>query len=176
MPVTMVPEGYQAVFVGSATTLDDLGAFAPLEESADEGALFLMRLDLADFPSSEALTELEQKLSEARVEMWPGRDHYVYVDLNEPVLYIAWQKGFAFLPIILGILLFVALPPLIMSAVWWLMPADLKSMITGVVNIGVMALIMFLMMQVMKPLAASTQEKPKRLEQPRTIKAEESTA
>ena len=43
MPYTMAPEGYRALLIGSATSIEDLGTFAPLEESTDEGAFFLMR-------------------------------------------------------------------------------------------------------------------------------------
>ena len=72
MPYAMVPPGYRAVLLGQAANLADLGTLAPLEESTAEGALVLVRLDFADFPTGEMLTELEKKLRDAGVHTWPG--------------------------------------------------------------------------------------------------------
>lgn len=176
MPYTMVQDGYRALLIGSATSIEDLGTFAPLEESADEGAFFLMRLDLVDMPSAESLGQLEQGLIDAGVEIWPGYDHYVYAVQNEPVVYIVWQKGLAWIPIIVGILVTSVLPPLLMAGIWLILPAEVKSLITGFINLGMMALVMFIMMQVMKPLTASTKEKSKKIEQPKQPKPEEVAA
>ncbi len=41
MPYTMTPPKIWAVLIGQATAIEDLGTFAPLEESSAEGALFL---------------------------------------------------------------------------------------------------------------------------------------
>ena len=41
----------------------------------------------------------------------------------------------------------------------------IKDMITGIINMGMMMLVMFIMMQFMKPLAAPAKEKPKKLEE-----------
>ncbi len=173
MPYTMAPEGSRALLVGFATNILDLGTFAPLEESADEGAFFLMRVDLAGVPSEEALGQLEQGLSEAGVEMWPGYDHYVYAVTGEPTVYIAWQKGLAWIPIIIGILATTVLPPLLMAGIWLILPQEVKNLITGLINMGMMVLVMFIMTSVMKPLTASTKEKPKRVEQSRQPAAQE---
>ena len=176
MPYTMAPEGSRALFIGSATSIEDLGTFAPLEESADEGACFFLRLDLVDVPSEEALNQLEQGLIDAGVEMWPGYDHYVYAVLNEPAVYIVWQKGLAWIPIIIGILVTTVLPPLLMAGIWLILPQEVKSIITGLINMGMMALVMFILMQVMKPLTTSTKEKPKKIAQSQPQKVEEVTA
>ncbi len=69
MPNAMAPEGYRAQLLGSAASIEELGDFVPLEESSDEGALFLMRLNLSDYPTDEALSRLEQTLVDAGVEM-----------------------------------------------------------------------------------------------------------
>ena len=172
MPDTMVPEGCQAVFLGSAANIEDLGAFAPLEESADEGALFLMRLDFADFPSDETLAQLEQACFDAGVEMWPGYDHVVYADLAQPVVYLAWQKGLAWIPIIIGLLVTVVLPPLLGGLVWQLMPQSLKDLITGIVNMGMMVLVMVLMTKIM-PKPTPEKEKPKKLKEVKPVAVEE---
>ncbi len=172
MPYAMVPPGYRAVFLGQAAAIEELGTFAPLEESSAEGALFLMRLDFTEFPSAEAFSRLEQACSDAGVEMWPGYSHVVYSDLSQPAVYLAWQKGLAWIPIIIGLLVTVVLPPLLGSLVWLILPQEVKSLITGIINMGMMMLVMFIMMQFIKPLTAQekrrklkTEEKPEQLEE-----------
>jgi len=165
MPYAMVPPGYRAVLLGQAISVEDLGTFTPLEEGAAEGALILMRLDFAEFPSEEALARLNQACLNKGIPTWPGYDHIVYADLTSPSVYLAWQKGIAWLPIIIGILVTVALPPLLMSLVWWILPEEVKSLISGLVNMGIMLLVMFVMMQFMKPLTAPRKETPKKLKE-----------
>jgi len=165
MPYAMVPPGYRAVLLGQAISIEDLGTFTPLEEGAAEGALILMRLDFAEFPSEEALAQLNQACLNKGIPTWPGYDHIVYADLTSPSVYLAWQKGIAWLPIIIGILVTVALPPLLMSLVWWILPEEVKSLISGLVNMGIMLLVMFVMMQFMKPLTAPRKETPKKLKE-----------
>ena len=162
MPYTMAPEGYRAQLIGSATSIEDLGTFAPLEESSAEGALFLIRLDFTEFPLEEALAELEQKLADAGVELWPGYSHVVYADTDQPSIFLAWQKGFAWLPIIIGLVVTVVLPPLLGSLVWWLMPADLKNLITSIVNIAIMLVVMLLITKLM-PVFTPDKEKTKKV-------------
>ncbi|WP_324664262.1 hypothetical protein VLL09_04860 [Dehalococcoides mccartyi] len=161
MPYAMVPPGYRAVLLGSANRVEDLGTFAPLEESSVEGALFLVRLDFTEAPTEEALSQLEQAFLDAGVETWPGYIHVVYADLNQPSVYLVWQKGLAWIPIIIGLLVTVVLPPLLGSLIWLILPQGVKDMITGLMNMGMMLLVMFIMMQFMKPLTA--QEKPKKV-------------
>jgi len=173
MPYAMVPPGYRAVLLGSATKVEDLGTFTPLEESSAEGALFLVRLDFAEFLSTEALSQLEQACLDAGVELWPGYNHVVYADLNQPSIYLAWQKGLAWVPIIIGLLVTVVLPPLLGSLIWLILPEEIKSLITGLINMGIMMLVMFVMMQVMKPLTAE-KERPKKVKEtpePKGVKA-----
>jgi hypothetical protein len=165
MPYAMVPPGYRAVLIGSAAGIEDLGTFTPLEEGAVEGALLLMRLDFAEYPSSEALAQLNQQCLDAGIPPWPGYDYIVYADTVQPSVYMAWQKGFAWMPIIIGLLVTVVLPPLLGSVIWWILPEEIKSLITGLINLGMMVLVMFVMMQFMKPLLAPAKEKPKRLEE-----------
>jgi len=168
MPYAMVPPGYRAVLLGQAASIEDLGTFTPLEEGVAEGALILMRLDFAEYPSEEVLAQLNQTCIDADIPAWPGYDYHVYADITTPSVYLAWQKGIAWLPVIIGILATVALPPLLMSVVWWILPEEVKSLISGLINVGMMLLVMFLMMQFMKPLIAPAKEKPKRLEEVKT--------
>ncbi len=145
----MIPPGYQAVLLGQPASLDDLGAFAPLEESAEEGALFLARLELPSIPDEEALAGMEKALADAGVERWPGYDFVVYATPGEPAVYLAWQKGFAWLPIIIGIVAIGALPPLLGGVLWWLVPSSIKNLINSIISLGVMALMLYLVSKVM---------------------------
>ena len=173
MPYAMVPPGYRAVLLGQAAAIEELSTFAPLEESSAEGALFLMRLDFTEFPSAEALAQLGKACSDAGLEMWPGYSHVVYADTTSPTIYLAWQKGFAWLPIIIGILVVTVLPALLGGAIWLLLPQSVKDMITGIINLGMMMLVMWLMTSMMKPLTAPAKEKPKRLEEAKPAKVVE---
>lgn len=166
MPYAMVPPGYRAVLLGSAQNLEDLSTFAPLEEDAAEGALILMGLDFAEYPSSEALAQLEQACLDNGISPWPGYDYVVFADADQTVVYLAWQKGFAWLPIIIGILAVTVLPPLLGGLVWLVLPESLKQLITGLIQMGMMMLVLWLMTSLMRPLTAP--ERPKRLEEAKT--------
>lgn len=162
MPNGLIPPGYQAVPIGSALTIEGLGDFAPVEEGAAEGSLMLLQLDFAGFPEIDALMELEAKLREAGVYNWPGHPFIVYADASRPSVYLAWQKGVPWLPIIIGIVGAVILPPLLGGVIWWLIPETVKQTITMIIGMGMMMLMMWLMMGLVKPLTAP--EEPRRLE------------
>ncbi|MBI2849775.1 MAG: hypothetical protein HYX80_01875 [Chloroflexi bacterium] len=164
MPYAMVPPGYQAVPVGQAERIEDLGAFGPLEESSSEGALFLMRLDFEEIPSGEALAQLEQALKAENVEPWPGYPFFVYANESSPTVYLAWQKGFAWLPVIIGILVITTLPPILAAGIWLILPESLKSLISGLVNIGGMVLMISLLTKVV-PAPSQPRKKPKEIEE-----------
>jgi hypothetical protein len=164
MPYAMVLPGYRAVLLGSAARIEDLGTFTPLEEGTAEGALILMRLDFTESPSNEVLAQLNQACIDAGIPTWPGYDYIVYADTTQPSVYLAWQKGFAWIPVIIGILVFTLLPPLLGAIVWWLIPDEIKQLITGLIGMGMMMLVMWLMMSLMKPLT-TPEKKSKRLEE-----------
>ena len=166
MPYAVVPPGYRAVLLGQANSIEDLGTFTPLEEGTAEGALILVRLDFAGYPSEETLGELESACRDAGVTSWPGYPFIVYADTSGPSVYLAWQKGFAWLPVILGILALTVLPPLLTAAIWWILPGEIKSLISGFIGLGMMVLVMWLVMSLVKPLTAP--EKPGRLEEAKT--------
>ena len=164
MPYAFVPPGYRAVLLGQAQDIEDLGAFSPLEEGATEGALVLIRLDFAEQPSEEALGNLEQVCRDAGIEPWPGSEYYVYADTSSTSVYLVWQKGLAWLPIIIGLLAMVALPPLLTAGIWLILPDSLKSLISNLINLGMMVLIMFLIMKIM-PALSPEKEKPKQVKE-----------
>jgi hypothetical protein len=157
----LVPPGCRAVLIGAAASIEDMDAFTPMEEGTAEGSLMLMRLDFVDFPTGKALDKLNKALRDAGVPSWPGYDFIVYADTNQPSVYLTWQKGIAWIPIIIVLLASVALPPLLGSLVWLILPEEIKSLITGLISMGMMLLVMFVMMQLMKPLTAP--EKPKKV-------------
>jgi len=163
MPYAFVPPGYRAVLLGQAQEIEDLGTFAPLEESSAEGALVLVRLDFNEPPSEEILGNLEQACRDAGVEPWPNSEYYVYADTGSSAAYLVWQKGMAWLPIILGLLATVVLPPLLTAGIWLILPDSLKSLISNLINMGMILLVMWLMMSLVKPLMAP--EKPKQIEE-----------
>ena len=175
MPYALVPPGYWAVLIGQAAAIEELGTFAPLEESSAEGALFLMRLDFTEFPSAEALDQLEQAFFNAGVELWPGYSHVVYADVEQPGVYLAWQKGLAWIPIIIGLLVTVVLPPLLGGLIWKLLPQSLKDLISGIVNMGMMVLVMVLMTKMM-PKPTPEKEKPKKVKEVKPEQLEEAKA
>ena len=165
MPDRLIPAGHHAVLIGSVGSIEELGAFAPMEESSAEGTLMLMRLDFAEFLPEETLVSIEQACFEAGVGQWPGYGQIVFADISTPSVYLAWQKGIGWMPIIIGILVTTALPALLGGLVWLILPDSLKQLITGLIQMGMMVLVMWLMMSVIKPLTAA--EKPKRIEEAR---------
>jgi hypothetical protein len=96
------------------------------------------------------------------VELWPGYDHAVFADTEQPSVYLAWQKGFAWLPVIAGLLVSAVIPPLLGSLVWWLMPEDLKNLISGIVNMGIMLLVVFLVSRLI-PVLTPEKDKTKKV-------------
>jgi len=151
MPDIVLPPGYRAQLLGSATSIGGLDFLAPLEESVSEGSLMLMRLDFARLPSDEMLSELSQRLVQEGVPAWPGYGHIVALDSGQNSVYLGWVKGMAWTSIIVGILLLMVLPALVGGLIWWLLPESVKSMIEMIVMMG----IVFLMMKLMTPMLKS---------------------
>ncbi|AII59446.1 hypothetical protein X793_03610 [Dehalococcoides mccartyi CG4] len=165
MPCAFVPPGYRAVLVGQAQNIADLGTFSPLEDSAEEGALVLVRLDFAEEVTGEVLGSIEQACRDAGVEPYPGSPYYVYADIGSNSVYLVWQKGMPWLPIIVGLLATVVLPPLLTAGIWLILPDSLKSLISSLVNMGMLLLVMWLMTSLMKPLLSPAKEKPKQVKE-----------
>jgi hypothetical protein len=164
MPYAFTPPGYMPVLLGQAQDIEDLGAFTTLEEGAAEGTLVLMKLDFVEPPLEEVLVELEQACRNAGVEPWPGSEFYVYADISSKSVYLVWQKGFAWLPIIIGLLATMVLPPLLTAGLWLILPDSLKSFISGLINLGIMMLMMWLVMK-MVPALSSEKAKPKQIKE-----------
>ena len=164
MPYAFIPPGYRAVLLGQAQDIASLGTFAPLEDSAAEGALVLMRLDFTEQLTEEALDDLEQACRDTGVEAWPGSEYYVYADIESTSVYIAWQKGIAWLPVIIGLLAILILPPLLTAGIWLILPDEIKSLINNLIGMGMMLLVLFLMMKMM-PALSLEKEKPRQVKE-----------
>ena len=89
----------------------------------------------------------------------------IVADVTRPSVYLAWQKGIAWLSVIIGILAITVLPPLLTAVVWWILPEEIKSLISGLVNLGMMMLVMWLLMKMM-PVLTTEKEKPKQIKEP----------
>jgi len=164
MPYAFIPPGYRAVLLGQAQDIASMGTFTPLEESAAEGALVLMRLDFTESPSSEVLASLEQACIDAGVEPWPGSEYYVYSDIDSTSVYLVWQKGIAWLPVIIGLLATLILPPLLTAGIWLILPDSIKSLINNLIGMGMMLLVLFLVMKMM-PSLSPEKEKPRQVKE-----------
>jgi len=161
MPAAFVPPGCRAVLIGQAVDLEDLVTFAPLEESSAEGTPVLLKLEFTSMPSDETLVDLEQACRDAGVEPFPGCEFYIYVAPEENSVYLVWQKGMAWLVIIVGIVAMTVLPPLLGAGLWLILPDSIKSLISSLLNIGMMLLMMWLAMSLVKPMMVPVKEKPK---------------
>jgi len=154
MPDGMLPSGYRAVLLGQAASIEDLNMVAPLEEGTAEGSLMLMRLDFAEAPLAEALSQLETSLRDASVPPWPGSTSIVYTEANQPYIYLAWQKGIAWMPVIIGILVTLVLPTILGGIVWLVLPDWVKQLI----EVGGIMMIMFLVMSLMKGIVPAEEK------------------
>ena len=164
MPYAFIPPGYRAVLLGQAQDIASLGTFAPLEESAAEGALVLIRLDFTERLTKETLGDLEQACRDAGVETWPGSEYYVYADIDSTSVYLVWQKGIAWLPVIIGLLATLILPPLLTAGIWLILPDSIKSLINNLIGMGMMLLVLFLVMKMM-PALSPEKEKPRQVKE-----------
>jgi hypothetical protein len=164
MPYAFIPPGYRAVLLGQAQDIASLGTFAPLEESAAEGALVLIRLDFTERLTEETLGDLEQACRDAGVEPWPSSEYYVYADASSTSVYLVWQKGIAWLPVIIGFLAMLILPPLITAGIWLILPDSIKSLINNLIGMGMMLLVLFLVMKMM-PALSPEKEKPRQVKE-----------
>ena len=86
-------------------------------------------------------------------------------DTGSTSVYLVWQKGMPWLPIIIGLMATVVLPPLLTAGLWLILPDSIKSLISSLINMGMMLLMMWLMMSLMKPLMAPAKEKPKQVKE-----------
>ena len=75
----------------------------------------------------------------------------------------------AWLPVIIGTLLLTALPGIVGTVIWLLLPQSVKDFITGIINMGMMLLIMYVMMSFVKPMIGAAA--PRRVKKAEEAKA-----
>ena len=143
-----MPIGYTTYYAGSFEDLAaQQSAIAAQEEATPEGTLALLELTLPEPASLETLEELNSRLLGAGVPPWRGYNNVVFTDSTDPKkVYVAWVKGFAWTPIIVGIL-FLVLPLILGGILWFLIPQPIKDMIT---MMGVMMVMIPIMGMVTK--------------------------
>lgn len=155
--LNLVPSGYTAHLLGFGDTLEELEeAVTPLEEASAEGSLMLMRVNLEEVPSAESMAELTSQLTGAGVSPWPGYS-LVYVDTEEPGIYITWVKGFTFTGIIVGFLVITLLTTVIGGLIWILLPQPVKDIISMMITM----VIVVMMMKVMTPMLKEGKQEKK---------------
>ena len=135
-----MPVGYTTYYGGSFEDLaTQQSAMAAQEEATPEGTLALLELTLPGSASPETLVELNSRLLGAGVPPWAGYSNIVFTDGSNPKkVYVAWTKGFAWTPIIIGII-FLILPVILGAILWFLIPQPVKDamMLMGLMMIMV---------------------------------------
>lgn len=155
---------YQAILLGQAFNREGLSAFTSLEASTAEGAQILVRLDFAEPPSNEAVAQLNQACLSQGVPPWPGNMAVVYRDPVYPsALDLAWVKGQVMWAIIIGIVATTVLPAIMGGVIWLLLPQSVKDMIYTIIDFGMMMLMMWVVMALMKPLMSIGSSSPKQV-------------
>jgi len=144
-----MPVGYTTYYAGSFENLAaQQPAMAAQEEATPEGALALLELTLPESVPLETLMDLNGRLLSAGVPPWSGYSNVVFADVSPGKAYIAWTKGFSWMPIILGIV-FLVLPMILGAVLWFLIPQGVKDMM----------MMMGLMMMIVPIMGMVTKEK-----------------
>ena len=146
---TILPPRCSAVLVGSATSLEELEGFEPLEQGQEEDSRMLAQLTFEHRPPEfdYLAAELNQKCLETGVSLWPERQDIAFADPSQPVIYVCWQKGMVWWGWILALLGSLILPPLIMAGLWLILPESTRQMLEAVINLSILGVLMFVMVK-----------------------------
>ncbi len=125
-----MPIGYTSYYAGSFEDLRSQQALvAAQEETAPEGTLAMLELQLAEAPHPDTLVEVNNQLLSAGVPPWEGYSSIVFADATDPKkVYVCWTKELAWSGVIIGILLFL-LPTILGGVLWFLIPQPVKDTI-----------------------------------------------
>lgn len=143
---------YTIEILGSFTTLDELLDIAPLEENVPEISLMQLDLHYETRPTDESLAELATLMAEAGIPQWSIDTPHVSLDESTNVVHITWVKGFAWTPVIVGLIGLVILPVLLGGFLLWIIPDELINMISSVIMIVIM-------MKIMGPMMSDSSKK-----------------
>ena len=149
-----VPAGYQVRLLAVAGSLDELDNFVPLEGGLPEPSRVLLQIGISGDAYAKAL-ELNNALLAQGVPYWP--EHPGIVAFSEgDTIFIAWMKGFAWMPLIIGLLFGL---PLILPIILWFVDPGFRQTMEAMVGFLVMMVMMIFMMRMTREM--TTPAKPK---------------
>jgi len=144
--VPAIPVGYSARLLASATDITEMSFFYPAEAAQAEYTRMLLRLDCSSADDASSAGETIQNGCLAQgIPSWPEYPGQ-YTFLEKSSVYVAWMKGFPWLPIIAGLILV----PVVGMVLWALMPESLQNLISLVIMMFVMMLTMRMMAPMLK--------------------------
>jgi hypothetical protein len=152
----IIPPGYQAHLVGVASSLDELNGFVPLEAGLPEPSQVLMRVDIALGEDAYSIAEdLNGQLLASGVPPWPGYPGRIAFTEGNSV-YLAWLKGIAWMPIIMGLLIGL---PIVLPIILWFVSPGFRETIEGMFGFLIMMLMMVFVMKLTRGITAPAKPK-----------------
>ncbi len=146
----VIPPGYQARLVGIATSLDELNGLVPLEAGFPEPSRVLLRVDISPGEDVYSIAEnLNGELVAKGVPAWPGYPGRIaFVEGNS--VYLAWMKGFAWLPVIIGLLVV----PIILPVILWFVSPGFREAVQAMLGFLIMMVMMLFVMKISRGMIA----------------------
>ncbi len=152
----LIPSGYQARLIGVAGNPDELNNFVPLEAGLPEISRVLMRVDVLQGEDVLSLADaLNDQLFGKGVTPWPEYPDRVAFAAGGS-LYLAWVKGFAWMTVILGLLMGL---PVVLPIILWFVSPSFKEATEAMLGFLIMMVMMLFMMGMAREM--TTPAKPK---------------
>lgn len=147
-----IPPGYQARLAGIASSIEELNGLVPLEAGLPEPSRVVMRVDISPGEDVYSIAEnLNSQLLAKGIPPWPGYPGRIAFAEGSSV-YLAWVKGFAWMPLIMGLL--VGLPIVLPIILWFVSPGfrdAMEAMLGFLVMMVMMVFVMRLSREMMSP-------------------------
>lgn len=108
----------ETIATGDSSNLGDVVALE--EQHIPEGGLAELVLSFRFRPPG-FITEcnlLDAALKRAGVTPWPGNDRIVYFEEEPPTVYIRWQRGVAWAPVVIAAIPVVLVTLLVLLTIW----------------------------------------------------------
>ncbi len=152
----VIPPGYQARLAGIASSLDELNGLVPLEAGLPEPSRVLMRVDISPGEDVFSIAEsINGQLLARGVPAWPEYPGRVAFAEGSSV-YLAWVKGFAWMPLIIGLLIGL---PLLLPIILWFVSPGFRETVQVMLGFLIMMVMMSFMMKMTRGIA--TPSKPR---------------
>lgn len=152
----VIPPGYQTRLVGIASSLDELQSFIPLEAGLPEPSRVLMRVDISPGEDVYSIaSNLNDELAARGVPSWPEHPGTIAFAEGSSV-YLAWVKGFAWIPVIIGLLVVL---PVILPIILWFVSPEFRDTMEAMFGFLIMMLMMVFMMKMTKGMSAPAKSK-----------------